>query len=187
MARLRVGTGSVSCDIGPELERALRRIENGTVKEILPILERWADETVRYAQDVWYEQVDERTGKSRDSITAEVRVSSDAITAVVFSTARNMHLIKRPGPLSTVTEYFIKDPRRYAEVCAYYRENGRLPDGYTAIRYVDGQPVGIKRVKWNPKRSDGKQMWAENVKKPGTRSANLLVPTIQRAINRGVR
>lgn len=182
MARIKVGTGRVSVEIGPELDRAIRSILNGATTGLEVEVERIVDKVRDDARAVWYDQVDERTGRSRESIEAELRVSPTAITGVVFATQKATYMIRRPGALSLKSTSRIADPAQYADVMSTYRETGRLPPGYVATRVEDGRPTAIRREYSNPKASDGKNMWTENVLKPGRKLIRDKRKQIEKAV-----
>lgn len=182
MARIKVGTGRVSVEIGPELDRAIRSILTGAESGLEGEIEALVDKVRDDARAVWYDQVDERTGRSRESIEAELRVSPSAITGVVFATQKATYMIRRPGALSLKSTNRLADPSQYADLMSTFRETGRLPPGYIAERVEDGRPTAIRREYVNPKASDGKNMWNENVLKPGRKLIRDKRKQIEKAV-----
>lgn len=182
MARIKVGTGRVSVEIGPELDRAIRGILTGAESGLEGEIEALIDKVRDDARAVWYDQVDERTGRSRESIEAELRVSPSAITGVVFATQKATYMIRRPGPLSMRSTNRMARPEEYAGLMSTFRETGRLPPGYIAERIEDGRPTAIRREYVNPKASDGKSMWVENVLKPGRKLIRDKRKQIEKAV-----
>lgn len=182
MARIKVGTGRVSVEIGPELERAIRGILTGAESGLEGEIEALIDKVRDDARAIWYTQVDERTGRSRESIEAELRVSPSAITGVVFSTRKATYMIRRPGALSIKTTNRIAAANEYSRLMTEYRDTGRLPPGFIAERVEDGRPTAIRREYSNPKASDGKNMWNENILKPGRKLIRDKRKSIEKAV-----
>jgi hypothetical protein len=62
-----------------------------------------------------------------------------------------------------------------------------MPEGYTYARLEDGDPVGVRKTRPNPKASDGKSMWVENVLKPGRKLVTKNVRSIEKAAKKAVK
>jgi hypothetical protein len=187
MVKVVYGSGSVTVAVDGTLERTLRDAVRAASRGIADSIEALVDEVSDDAKTDWYEQVDKRTGKSQASITPEMRITTDKVTGVVYATQKATYMIRRPGPLSTLSSRRVADPREYFEVRDYYRKNGRMPEGYTYARLEDGDPVGVRKTRPNPKASDGKSMWVENVLKPGRKLVTKNVRSIEKAAKKAVK
>jgi len=188
MARVVYGGGGVTVEISGTLERTLREAVTAASKGLSAAIEALVDEVRDDAKQDWYDQVDERSGRSQESISSEIRLTPGKITGVVFSTEKTTYMIKRPGALSVKSSSKLANPQVYWEVRDYYRKNGRMPTGYTFARLDEnGDPIGVRKVRPNPKASDGKNMWLENVKKPGKKRINQQISTIRKATKKAVK
>jgi hypothetical protein len=187
MAKVLYGSGSVTVAVDGTLERTLREAVRAASRGIADSIEALVDEVSEDAKQDWYDQVDKRTGKSQASITPEMRITTDKVTGVVYASQKATYMIRRPGPLSTLSSRRVADPREYFEVRDYYRKNGRMPEGYTYARLEDGDPVGVRKTRPNPKASDGKSMWVENVLKPGRKLVTKNVRSIEKAAKKAVK
>jgi hypothetical protein len=187
MAKVVYGSGSVTVAVDGTLERTLREAVRAASRGIADSIEALVDEVSEDAKQDWYDQVDKRTGKSQASITPEMRITTDKVTGVVYASQKATYMIRRPGPLSTLSSRRVADPREYFEVRDYYRKNGRMPEGYTYARLEDGDPVGVRKTRPNPKASDGKSMWVENVLKPGRKLVTKNVRSIEKAAKKAVK
>jgi len=187
MAKVVYGSGSVTVAVDGTLERTLREAVRAASRGIADSIEALVDEVSEDAKQDWYDQVDKRTGKSQASITPEMRITTDKVTGVVYASQKATYMIRRPGPLSMLSSRRVADPREYFEVRDYYRKNGRMPEGYTYARLEDGDPVGVRKTRPNPKASDGKSMWTENVLKPGKKLITKNVRSIEKAAKKAVK
>jgi hypothetical protein len=188
MAKVVYGSGSVTVAVDGTLERTLRDAVRAASRGIADSIEALVDEVSEDAKQDWYDQVDKRTGKSQASITPEMRITTDKVTGVVYASQKATYMIRRPGPLSTLSSRRVADPREYFEVRDYYRKNGRMPEGYTYARLDSaGDPVAVRKLRPNPKASDGKSMWTENVLKPGKKLITKNVRSIEKAAKKAVK
>lgn len=188
MARVVYGGGGVTVAISGTLERTLREAVTAASKGLSDAIEALIDEVRDDAKQDWYEQVDKRTGQSQESISSEIRLTPGKITGVVFSTQKTTYMIKRPGALSVRSSRRLLDPQAYHEVRDFYRKNGKMPVGYTFARLdEDGNPVAVRKVVPNPKASDGRNMWLENIKKPGKKRIQQQIRNIEKAAKKAVK
>lgn len=169
------------------LERTLRAAYTAATKGISTAIEGIVDEVAEDARDDWYDQVDKRSGDSQESITSEMRITTDKVTGVVYATEKKTYMIKRPGPLSVKSSRKLSDPAEYWRVRDHYRQSKQMPVGYTFARLDEnGDPIGVRKIRPNPKASDGKNMWLENVKKLGKKRINQQISTIRKATKKAV-
>jgi hypothetical protein len=188
LARVVYGGGGVTVAVSGTLERTLRAAYTAATKGIATAIESIVDEVAEDARDDWYDQVDKRSGDSQESITSEMRITTDKVTGIVYATKKSTYMIKRPGPLSVKSSSRLANPQVYWEVRDFYRKNGQMPTGFTFARLDEnGDPIGVRRIRPNPKASDGKNMWLENVKKPGKKRINQQISTIRKATKKAVK
>jgi hypothetical protein len=182
MARVVYGSGKVTVAVDGTLEQSLRAAFNAASKGLASGIEALVDEVAEDARQDWYDQVDKRSGDSQESIETEMRLTTDKVTGVVYATEKATYMIKRPGPLSVLSTRKLTQQSEYFEVRDYYRKNKAMPPGYRFAKLDEnGDPVGVRAVRPNPKASDGKSMWQENVIKPGKKRARDSIRSIQRA------
>lgn len=172
------------------LSKTLSALVDAAVRELGATLVDIADDAEAHAEGTWYTQVQRKSGRTGTALETEQRLRSDKLTAVVLSRDKLSYVIKRPGPLSIVTENATN--RQYAEAMSMYRRTGKTPPEFK-VRAVDekGRPVGLYDTKRNPLRSDGKNLWNELVRKDGKKIIEARVgdldAALQRAANRIVR
>lgn len=187
MARVVYGSGSVTVAVDGTLERTLRAAVDGATKGLATTIETLVDDVATDARGDWYDQVNKRTGKSEKSIDTEMRVTTDTVTGVVYADDKTTYMIRRPGPLSMLSPTSVLRNDEYAKVYAYVMENKQFPPGYKGQIASDGHPYRVRRMRPNPKASDGKNMWQENVKKPGKKRITQQIGTIKKAAKKAVK
>lgn len=182
MAGKRITVGRASTTIGPELERALDRMISTTYAEIKREVEAIAADVTEHARAQWYDNVEERTGKTRAGIDYEMRLTPTSLRGVVFSSNKDTYYVKRRGPLSRLGKGVYAE--EFAEVMRYFRANGRVPDGYSFARVTKTRrPIGV--VKLDPQGKyprDGRNVWKVLVLDYGKRLVKERLPEIDRAL-----
>ena len=172
------------------LAKTLSDVVDAALAELGAALVDIADDAEVNAEGKWYTQVRRKSGRTGTALETQLRQRGDNLTAVVLSRDKLSYVIKRPGPLSIVTENATN--RQYAEAMRMYRRTGKTPPEFK-VRAIDedGRPVGLYDTKRNPLRSDGKNLWNELVRKDGKTiveaRASDLDAALQRAADRIVK
>lgn len=173
----RITVGSASVTIGDGLQKAIDRLIRESAGEVVSTLESIGDELVHNARSEWYNNVDERTGRSGRGTEYRLEVRGDALRMVVFNDAKSRgkgkhtnwqvrdfnyaYYVHRPGPFSRKLQAL--DAEEYSRLMSYWREHKSLPEGITARAMTDSKgrnrPIGATKEVENPKHWDGKNLW----------------------------
>ena len=187
MAKVVYGSGKVRVAVDGTLDRTIRAAVKAATHGLSDGIEALIDDVSADAKKAWYEQVDKRTGKSQSSITPEMRLTTDKVTGVVYATQKATYMIKRPGPLSMLSPTYVIPADEYGKVYAYVIKNGSFPPGYKGLIASDGHPYRVRKLRPNPKASDGKNMWQQNVLRPGRKRIKASVRQIEKAAKKAVK
>ena len=187
MAKVTYGSGSVTVTLDGTLERTIRAAVQAASNGLADAIEQLIEGVANDARDGWYEQVDKRTGKSRESIDTELRITPTTITGVVLATQKATYMIRRPGPLSMLSPTYVIPADEYGKVYAYVIANKAFPPGYKGLIATDGHPYRVRKLRPNPKASDGKSMWQENVMRPGRKQIKASVRMLEKAAKKAVK
>jgi hypothetical protein len=165
------------------LDRALSSLVEGALREIGATLVDIADDAEANAEDKWYTQVRRRTGRTGTALDTELRAKQEQLQAVVLSRNKASYVVRRPGPLSVVTQ--LLSASEYAEAMSQYRRTGALPPDVKVQKVnSNGQPIGLYRTRRNPLASDGKVLWQELVRKEGRKIVLARVRDVDAALQR---
>ncbi len=182
VAGKKITVGRASTTIGPELERALDRMISTTYAEVKREVEAIAADVTENARDNWYDNVQERTGKTRAGIDYEMRLTPTSLRGVVFSSNQATYMVRRRGPLSKLGRGVYAE--EFAEVMRVFRATGKVPEGYAFARVTrTRRPVGVIKLEPDGKYPrDGKNVWKVLVLDYGKRIIRERLDDIDRAL-----
>lgn len=175
MRTVVVKSGAVTVTLSGELQARINHVINTAYAGVRDQLDGIGETLVTDAEAAWYTQVQRRTGATGD-IEHEMRLSGTELqVAVKAEQTDKTYLVRRPGALSRVVRR--STDAEYSAAMSQYRRTGQLPKEWTemGVRFDAGRPTGLRKSKPNPLASDGKNMWQENVRKPGKALGALLV------------
>lgn len=175
MKPIVVRSGNVTVTVSGELEAKLQQVFDTAYRGIRETLDGLGDKLVTDAEAAWYTQVQRRTGETGD-LEHVMQLAEDELQVVVKAErTKATYMVQRPGPLSQIVHR--ASDEEYARAMSQYRRTGQLPKEWTqlGVKFSQGRPTRLKRSTPNPLASDGKNMWQENVRKPGTKQAQDMV------------
>lgn len=182
-AAIRVSAGGATVEVGPELGQFIEGVLDAAAGTLRTALEQAVVDLATAAEGAWYDQVSRRTGQSGQLETGMVLTETE-IRATVRSTdprrAKNglpvVYYVHRPGPTSTIKTSLTRE--EYSELMRALRAGRTMPSNLVAAEMVGGRPLGVSRVRPNPKASDGKYLVPELLTKPAQLVALRLVRTL---------
>ncbi len=171
--------GSVSFELGGELDQLVRAAALAATDGALAVLEEEANVVATAAREAWYgpNGVKLRTGKSGDIVVVTTVTPTEIRVAIGSRDVARAKYVHRPGPLSR-----IKVPATRADFVSG-----------AALASPKGKKIqgrGVKEID-NPKASDGKFLLQELIGKPARAMLKRLEvrvgPAIVERIGRGGR